>query len=105
MSKPKPGLSEMQSPLLPSPVLAHRARQRDRGVTRTEVAVAAADAPLIRAVAAALTDPDRAPAARALLRASFAAPQRDFKALLAAAPCLDDLDLARARDTGRNVDL
>ena len=62
-------------------------------------------AALIRGVARALDDPERADQARALLRARFT-PEKSqgFKALLAAAP-LEGIDLTRARDIGRPVDL
>jgi hypothetical protein len=63
------------------------------------------DVPLIRAVAAALVSPDQATEARALLRRRFGPEQTgSLKDLLAAAP-LDDVDLARSRDTGRAIDL
>ena len=63
------------------------------------------DAPLVRAVAAALADPERAAGARALLRGRFAPmPARSLKGLLASAP-LDGVELERARDTGRAIDL
>ncbi|MCZ8148953.1 MAG: hypothetical protein O9325_14050 [Roseomonas sp.] len=63
------------------------------------------DAPLVRAVAAALVDPDQAREARALLRRRFGPePTRSLKELLTATP-LDDIDLTRSRDTGRAVDL
>jgi len=88
-----------------SPVAAHRRRQRSRGLQRLEVQVPTTDAPLLRAIAAALADPAQAAEARAFLRLRFApAPPRSLKALLEAAP-LEDLDLDRSRDTGRDVDL
>ena len=63
------------------------------------------DAPLVRAVAAALADPARAAEARALLRGRFApAPAGSLKGLLASAP-LDGVDLERSRDAGRSIDL
>lgn len=93
--KPKP----------PSAVTEHRRRLRSRGLQRVEVQVRGEDAPLVRAVAAALVDPDQAREARALLRRRFGPePTRSLKELLAAAP-LDDIDLTRSRDTGRAVDL
>lgn len=86
-------------------VAAHRRRLRRRGLQRLEVQVHGADAPLVRAVAAALLDPDRAPEARALLRRRFApAPANSLKALVAAAP-LDGIEIERSRDTGRTVEL
>ena len=90
----------------PKSVLAeHRRLLRSRGLQRVEVQVRGEDAPLIRAVAAALADPERAAEARALLRGRFApAPTRSLKDLLAAAP-LDGVDLDRSRDICRPVDL
>ena len=44
----------------PSAVAEHRRRLRSRGLQRVEVQVRGEDAPLLRAVAAALTDPDQA---------------------------------------------
>lgn len=89
---------------MPNPALTeHRRRQRARGLRRLELQVPASDAPLLRAVAAALADPVRAEAARNLLRDRFA-PAPSLKALLAAAP-LDDLPLERSPDTGRPVEL
>ena len=96
-SKPKPQ---------PGSALAeHRRRLRGRGLQRVEVQVRGEDAPLVRAVAAALADPGRAGEARALLRGRFApAPARSLKDLLASAP-LEGVDLDRPRDAGRAVDL
>ncbi len=88
-----------------SAVAEHRKRLRSRGLQRVEMQVHGEDAPLLRAVAAALADPDRATEVRAVLRARFApAPVRSLKELLAAAP-LDGIDLDRPRDSGRIVDL
>jgi hypothetical protein len=90
---------------LPSAVTEHRRRLRSRGLQRVEVQVRSEDAPLVRAVAAALVNPDQASEARALLRRRFGPePTRSLKELLAAAP-LDDIDLVRSHDTGRAVDL
>jgi hypothetical protein len=84
---------------------AHRQRLRSRGLQRLEVQVRGDDAALVRAVAAALADPERAAETRALLRRRLApAPARSLKDLLAAAP-LDGIDLERSRDIGRVVDL
>jgi hypothetical protein len=93
-SKPKPT----------SAVAEHRRRLRGRGLRRVEVQVRGEDAPLVRAVAAALADPARAAAAaRALLRGRFApTPTRSLKDLLVSAP-LDGVGLERSRDTGRAV--
>lgn len=58
------------------------------------------DAPLVRAVAAAPADPERAREARALLRGRFApAPARGLKGLLASAS-LDGVDPERSGGTG-----
>jgi len=93
------------TPKPPSAVAEHRRRLRSRGLLRVEVQVRGEDAPLVRAVAAALADPDQAGEARALLRRRFGPePTRSLKDLLAAAP-LDDIDLTRFRDTGRAIDL
>jgi hypothetical protein len=87
------------------PLSVYRRRLKRRGVVRVEVHVRKDDAALIRGVARALGDPERADQARALLRARFAPEKaQGLKALLAAAP-LEGIDLTRARDTGRPVDL
>ncbi|MGK7871137.1 hypothetical protein [Falsiroseomonas sp. E2-1-a20] len=63
------------------------------------------DAPLVRAIAAALTDPGQAAEARALLLRRFAPePASSLKELLASAP-LDGIDLDHPRDMGRTVEL
>jgi hypothetical protein len=88
-----------------SPLASHRARMTRRGFVRVEVSVRKDDASLVRHVAAALSDPARQAAARALLRQRFAEPPKmSLKALLASAP-LDGIDLDRGRDFGRDVDL
>ena len=88
-----------------SPLAGHRARLADRGVVRVEVNVRREDAPLVRGVASALSDPMRQTEARLLLRRRFlAAPKKGLKALLASAP-LDGIDLDRSRDLGRETDL
>ena len=88
-----------------SAVSEHRRRLRERGLLRIELQARGEDASLLRAVAAALADPQRAAEARATLRARFAPPpDRSLKELLAAAP-LDGVDLDRSRDTGRAIDL
>jgi len=92
-------------PKPPSALVAHRKRLRGRGLQRLEVQVSGEDAPLVRAVAAALTDPDQASETRALLRSRFApAPTRSLKDLLEAAP-LGGIDLTRSREPGRAIDL
>jgi len=75
-----------------------------RGFVRVEVNVGKDDATLVRQVAAALSDPMRQAAARALLRQRFVPPGVGLKALLASAP-LDGIDLNRRPDRGRDVDL
>lgn len=83
----------------------HRRRLKRKGIVRLEVKVRKEDVALVRGVAAALSDPVREAAARALLRERFVAPAaQGLKALLAAAP-LEDIDLTRERDTGRPVEL
>ena len=88
-----------------SSVAAHRARKERQGFVRIEVNVRKEDASLVRRVASALSDPVREGEARRLLRQGFAErPKVSLKALLASAP-LDDIDLDRSRDLGRDVDL
>jgi hypothetical protein len=83
----------------------HRARMTRRGFVRVEVSVSKDDAGLIRHVAAALSDPARQGAARALIRQRLVEPANvSLKALLASAP-LDGIDLDRASDFGRDIDL
>lgn len=75
-----------------------------RGFTRVEVQVRKEDAGLIRRVAGALTDPDRAVQARVLLHREFGgASTRGLKALLASAP--EGIDVDRPYDMGREIDL
>jgi len=84
---------------------AYRRRMKRRGVVRLEVHVRKADAALVRGVVEALADPDRELEARATLRERFAAgPAKGLKALLAAAP-LEGIELDRAPDAARDVDL
>lgn len=88
-----------------SPVAAHRARRSNEGYVRVEVSVRKEDAVLVRRVASALSDPVRQGEARATLRRTFAdSAESGLKSLLASAP-LDGIDLDRARDLGRDVDL
>jgi len=88
-----------------SSVASHRARRARAGFVRVEISVRKEDAPLVRRVAAALTDPSRRTDARALLRQRFSAPAKlSLKELLASAP-LEGIDLDRERDLGRDVDL
>ena len=86
-------------------LIAYRRRMKRRGVVRLEVHVRKADAALVRGVAEALADPEREVEARALLRERFGrGTAKGLKALLAAAP-LEGIDLRRAPDRGRDVDL
>jgi hypothetical protein len=84
---------------------SHRARKARQGFVRVEISVRKEDASLVRQVAAALSDPARQTAARALLRQRFAEPVGlSLKTLLASAP-LEGIDLDRSHDLGRDVDL
>jgi hypothetical protein len=86
-------------------VETYRRGLKRRGVIRLEVHVRKDDASLVRGVVDALGDPKRETEARALLRERFGAGRgRGLKALLAAAP-LEGIDLDRAREIGRDVDL
>jgi hypothetical protein len=86
-------------------VLNHRRHQKRQGIARIEVQVGKDDAALVRTVARALRDPERAAQTRALLRDRFGeAKAKGLKALLASAP-LEGVDLDRAHDFGRDVDL
>ncbi|HXY98990.1 MAG TPA: hypothetical protein VEI03_03255 [Stellaceae bacterium] len=88
-----------------SSLAKHRARKARQGFVRVEVNVRKEDAGLVRQVAAALSDPTRQAAARALLRQRFVEPTKlSLKALLASAP-LEGIDLDRGHDLGRDVDL
>lgn len=89
----------------PSPVTQWRKRRQRQGFVRVEVQVRKQDASLVREVASALTDPAREEEARALLRERFASARKGgLKTLLAAAP-LDDIELERPRDLGRDLAL
>jgi hypothetical protein len=84
---------------------AYRRRLKRQGVVRLEVHVRKSDAALVRGVVKALADPDREVEARAALREQFTrGAAKGLKALLAAAP-LEGIELRRARDRGRDVDL
>ena len=88
-----------------SALVQHRARIKRQGLVRVEVNVRKEDAALVRRVASALSDPSRQAEARKLLRQRFVEPPKvSLKALLASAP-LDGIDLDRAGDPGREVDL
>src|SRR5205807_9293481 len=85
------------------PLSVYRRRLKRRGIVRVEVHVRKDDAALIRGVARALDDPERADQARALLRARFAPEKaQGLKALLMAAP-IERSDLTRAPDPARPV--
>jgi hypothetical protein len=87
------------------PITRYRERMKRRGYVRVEVKVRKEDAPLLRNVADALTDPKQASEARALLRERFTPrAAKGLKALLAEAP-LDGIEIDRPRDTGRSVEL
>ena len=86
-------------------VKSFRTRLKQRGMARLEVNVRKDDAPLVRNVVRALSSPAQEQTARALLREHFGGKQAvGLKALLAAAP-LEGINLSRARDFGRDVDL
>jgi hypothetical protein len=86
-------------------VKSYRSRMKRAGIVRLEVRVRKDDAPLVRQVVEALSDPRREAEARATLRQKFGATKGErFKALLASAP-LEGVDLTRHRDFGRDVDL
>lgn len=85
-------------------LVAHRRRLKRQGIVRLEVRVRKSDAMLIRSLVEALADPAREAEARAAMREHFAGAAKGLKALLAAAP-LEGIDLRRARDRGRDVDL
>ena len=88
-----------------TPLARHRRRIKRQGMVRVEVKVRKEDAALVRNVARALGDPERADEARALLRRRFAdAEPKGLKALLAAAP-LEGIELDRSPDLGRPIDL
>jgi len=89
----------------PSPVTQWRKRRQRQGFVRVEVQVRKEDAALVREVAAALGDPGREHETRAILRDKIATPRAGgLKALLASAP-LEDIDLDRPGDDGRDVRL
>ena len=84
---------------------AHRRRQKAKGIKRVEVNVHKNDVALMRRIADALAQPERGALARRWLLERFGdGKAAGFKALLAAVS-LDDLDLRRNRDVGRELDL
>jgi hypothetical protein len=83
----------------------YRRRMKRRGVVRLEVNVRKEDAPLVRGMVKALSDPEREAEVRSLLREGLGVTKpTGLKALLAAAP-LEGIDLARDRRAGRDVEL
>ncbi len=88
-----------------SSLAVHRARMERQGFVRVEVSVRKEDAPLLRGVASALSDPLRQAGARRLLQQRFLGPAKvSLKSLLASAP-MDGIDLDRDPDTGREIEL
>ena len=86
-------------------VKRYRSRLKRAGIVRLEVRVRRDDAPLVREVVQALSDPQREGETRAKLRKQFRSTKGEhLKALLAAAP-LEGVKLTRAKDFGRDVDL
>ena len=86
-------------------VKKYRTRLKKAGIVRLEVRVRKDDAPLVRQVVEALSDPQRQEQARAKLRQHFGVSEGErFKAFLASAP-LEGIDLTRSKDFGRDVDL
>ena len=89
----------------PSPVTKWRKRRQRQGHVRAEVQIRKEDASLVRDVATALVDPELEAETRAILREKIAAPRSGgLKAQLASAP-LDEIDLERPRDVGRDAAL
>ena len=83
----------------------YRSRLKRQGIVRLEVRVRKDDAPLVRQVVQALSDPQREEQARAKLRQHFGASEGErFKAFLVSAP-LEGVDLTRRKDFARDVDL
>jgi len=86
-------------------VANHRRQMKRQSFVRLEIRVRKEDAPLVRRVVSALADPVQAAEARTLLRECLSPLRaKGLKALLAAAP-LAGIDLSRARDKGRTVQL
>jgi hypothetical protein len=78
-----------------------RQRLKRRGVVRLEVHVGKGDAALVRGMVTALSDPCRESETRSLLREHFGASKATgLKALLVSAP-LEDINLSRNHDLGR----
>jgi len=84
-----------------SNMMSRRKRQRALGLVRVQVQVRKADASLVQEIACALRDPLRREATRAAISKQITpSPAKSFKALLASAP-LDDIELDRQTDFGR----
>ncbi len=83
----------------------YRRRAKRAGLARLEVQVRKEDAPLVRDLANALSDPKRGPKTRAVLRQQLGAGKpKGLKALLAEAP-LEGIEFERPHDLGRNTEL
>jgi len=86
-------------------VRTYRRRLRRSGGVRLEVHVRTEDAALIRGIVGALSDPAQEGETRMMLRERFGKAQAGgLKALLASAP-LENIDLTRHSDVGRDIDL
>jgi len=84
---------------------AYRRRQKRQGIVRVEMSMRRDDAPLVRGVVKALSDPDQRSEMRHLLGERFGiGKSKGFKELLAAAP-LEGIDLKRDPDFGRDIEL
>lgn len=87
----------------PSSVTRSRKRRQRQGLVRIEIQVRKEDVSLVRDVATALLDPERESETRAILRERIATPRfAGLKALLASVP-LEEIDLERQRDVGRDT--
>ncbi|MDL1865371.1 hypothetical protein FBQ90_09290 [Betaproteobacteria bacterium PRO5] len=84
-------------------IAAHRKRLKEQGLARIEVQVPMQDAELIRSTAQLLRG-EAAAKLRIQLQRLVGTQHLGLKELLAAAP-LDDIDLTRNPDLGRNVEL
>jgi hypothetical protein len=104
MPKQRPLPPSKSRPSSSAALAEHRKRLRSRGLQRLEVQVRGEDAPLVRAIVAALTDPGQADTRAMLLRQFAPTPMQSLKDLIASAP-LDGIDLDRSRDMGRAVEL
>ena len=83
----------------------YRKRLKREGRVRCEVSVRREDVPLVRKLAAVLNDPERGAATRAAIRERLQDSRpRGLKSLLASAP-LEEIEIVRSRDPGREIDL